>query len=72
MGYLLVVMGGDSCNEGRGFKSQNCILDGHFSHLIVIKIVIFVWKDKINEKEAAVGAFFKKTLTKPILSSPNA
>ena len=26
----LVVMGGDSCSEGRGFKSQHHILDGHF------------------------------------------
>ena len=25
----LVVMGGDSCSEGRGFKSQYHILDGH-------------------------------------------
>ena len=30
----LVVMGGDSCSEGCGFKSQRCILDGNdiFSH----------------------------------------
>ena len=26
----LMVMGEDSCSEGRGFKSQHCILDGHF------------------------------------------
>ena len=26
----LVVMGGDSCSNGRGFKSQHCILDVHF------------------------------------------
>ena len=26
----LVVMGGDSRSEGRGFKSQCRILDGHF------------------------------------------
>ena len=25
----LVVMGGDSCSEGRGFKSWRCIVDGH-------------------------------------------
>ena len=23
-----MVMGGDSCTEGRGFESQHCILDG--------------------------------------------
>ena len=29
----LVVMGGDSCSEGREFESQHHILDGHFSHI---------------------------------------
>ena len=38
----LVVMGRDSCPEGRVFESQHCILDGHFSHLFVVKIVMFV------------------------------
>ena len=28
----VVVMGGDSRSEGRGFESQCHILDGHFSH----------------------------------------
>ena len=47
----LVVMGGDSCSEGCGFESQHQILehqilDGHFSHLFVIKIVMIVVKDK--------------------------
>ena len=32
-----VVMGGDSCSEGHGFESQHYILDGHFSHLFVVK-----------------------------------
>ena len=36
----LVVMGRDSCSEGRGFDSQHRILDGHFSHLFVVKIVM--------------------------------
>ena len=26
---------GDSCSEGRGFESQHCVLDGHFSHLLL-------------------------------------
>ena len=26
----LMVMGGDTYSEGRGFESQHCILDGHF------------------------------------------
>ena len=33
----LVVMVGDSCPEGRGFESQHHLLDGHFSHLFVVK-----------------------------------
>ena len=42
-----------------------------FSHLFVLKIVVFVCKTKINEKEAGDGPFTKqlynskKTLTKP-------
>ena len=36
----LVVMGRDSHSEGRGFDSQHRILDGHFSHLFVVKIVM--------------------------------
>ena len=38
----LVVMVGDSCPEGRGFESQHHLLDGHFSHLFVVKMVMFV------------------------------
>ena len=38
----LVVMGRDSRSKGCGFESWHCILDGHFSHIIVVKIVMFV------------------------------
>ena len=38
----LVVMGVDSYSKGHEFKSQHPILDGHFSHLFVIKIVMCV------------------------------
>ena len=41
-----VVMGGDSCSKGREFESQHCILNGHFSHLFVAKILMCVWKDE--------------------------
>ena len=34
--------GGGSCSDGHGFESQHHILDGHFSHLFVAKIVMFV------------------------------
>ena len=36
----LVVMGRDSCSEGRGFESRCRILDGHFITLICCKIVL--------------------------------
>ena len=39
-----VVMGGDSRYKGCGFELQHHILDGHFSHLFVVKIVMFVLK----------------------------
>ena len=38
----LVVMGGDSFSEGCGFKFRHCTQDGHFSHIFVVKIVMFV------------------------------
>ena len=41
-----MVMGGDSCAEGRGFESLHHILDGHFSHVFVVIIVMVVGKDK--------------------------
>ena len=34
-----MVMGGDSCSEGCGFESKHRILVGHFSQLLVVKIV---------------------------------
>ena len=42
----LVVMGGDLCSKGHEFESQRRILDGHFSHLLVVRIVMIVCKDK--------------------------
>ena len=47
-----MVMGGDSCSKGHEFESPHHLLDGHFSHLFVVKIVIVT---QINEKEARVG-----------------
>ena len=41
-----MVMGGDSRPKGRGFESRYWILDGHFSHLFVVKIVMCVLKDE--------------------------
>ena len=55
-----MVMGGDSCSEGRGFKSQHQILAGHFSHLFVVKMCLLE-KTKINEKCPRMAHFFEKT-----------
>ena len=56
-----MVMGGDSCSEGRGFESEHRILDEHFLHIFVVKICnVCLKRPKINEKEAGVGPFFKK------------
>ena len=38
-------MGGDSRSESGGFDSQHGILDGHFSHTFVVKIM-FARKDE--------------------------
>ena len=54
----LVVMGGDSCSEGRWFESQYSILDGHFSHWFVVKIVMFSCR-KINKKRPEMAHFTK-------------
>ena len=43
-----MVMGGDSCSKGREFEYRHHALDGHFSHLFVVKIVMCVEKMKIN------------------------
>ena len=46
----LVVMGGDSCSKGCGFKSQRHILrilDGHYSYLFIINCNVCLkrWKE---------------------------
>ena len=67
----LVVIGRDSCSKGRVFKSWYRILDGNFSHIFVVKVVMFAWKGrKINEKEAGIGPFKKKFESKFTLLFP--
>ena len=36
----LVVMGGDSCTEGRGFGSWHHILERHFSQIFIVNSVL--------------------------------
>ena len=56
----LEVVGGGSCSECCGFESQHHIPDGHFAHLFVVKIVMFVWKDKNKWKRGRGWPIFKK------------
>ena len=55
----LAVMRGDSCSEGCRFKSQHQILDGHFSHIFVVKMLMFVWKEENKWNEVGDGPFFQ-------------
>ena len=41
-----MAMGRELRSEGRGFESQHGILDGHFLHVFVVNIVLFVRKDR--------------------------
>ena len=60
---------GDWCSRGCGFESWHRILDGHFFALICYKnCIVCLKRPKINEKEAEVGPFFKKTHTQCALS----
>ena len=40
-----MVIRGDLDLRGRGIESQHWILDGDFSHIFIVKIVMFVLKD---------------------------
>ena len=54
----LVVKGGDSRPRDRGFESWHRILDGYFSHYIVVKIV----KTENKRQKEAGNSPFKKHL----------
>ena len=43
-------MGGESCSRGRGFEYQQRILDGLFSHYIVVKVAMFAWNSSKKTK----------------------
>ena len=59
----LVVMVDNSCSKGHGFKSWRHILDGHFSHWFVAKIVLFTWKYQNTLKIGRAWPIFKKNIT---------
>ena len=59
----LVVMGGDSRSKGCGFESRHCILEGHFSHIFVVKICNVCLKKTKNKRKRGRGwAIFLKKL----------
>ena len=45
-----MVMGGDSRSKGHGLESQHCILDGHFSHLFVVKLLCLFERKYIKKR----------------------
>ena len=49
----------DSWSRGCGFESQRCILDGHISHLFLVKFVLFVWGDWNKPKRGQSWPIFK-------------
>ena len=61
----LVVMGRDSCSEGRGFEPQHHILDGHFFTCIFCKNCndVSLKRPKINDKRGLGWPNFLKNHT---------
>ena len=64
-----MVMVGDSCSESYGFKYRHHLLNGHFSHIFVVKIAMFE-KTKVNKKRPGMARFIKKrkTVTRIVLN----
>ena len=62
----LVVMGGESCSEGRGFESQCRILDGHFPLWFVVKNCIICLKKSCFSFNLFFTSFFLSFSTSPI------
>ena len=54
-----MVMGDESGSKGRGFESRRRLLDGHFSHLFVVKNVLFARKDE-NKRKRGMAHILKK------------
>ena len=62
-----MVMGRDSHSKGRVFESWHRILDGHFSHIFVVKNCTVCLKRPKNEKEARIGPFFKESIYSKVI-----
>ena len=57
-----MIMGDNSCSKGRGFESRFRIVVtfGQFSHLIIVKNVLFVKTE--NKRKIGQGFYLKKSL----------
>ena len=55
-----MVMGRDSRSEGRGFESRHRILDGHFSHIFVVKLYCLFEKTENKPKRGRGWTIFLK------------
>ena len=64
----LVDMGEDSCTEVCGLKSQHHLMYGHFFHIFVVKIVMFVWRD---ENKLKSGRGWYTWINSAIVRLPN-
>ena len=58
----LVVMGGDSHSESRGFESRHRILDGNVFTYLLQNFIMFVWKDQKQTKKRPELAHLKNIL----------
>ena len=65
--YEVKVNSSTSCFKGREFESRHHILDGHFLHLFVVKILMCVWKDKNKWKRGWGWPIFKKSTSSCIM-----
>ena len=61
-------MGGDSCSEGRRFKSRHRILDGHFFTFICSKIYNVCLERQNKLKRGRGWPILKKTINTPLRS----
>ena len=53
----LVVMGGDSVLKVVGLNPRTIYWMDIFSHIFVVKIVVFVWKDENKRKKPGLAHF---------------
>ena len=62
-----MIMGDNSCSKGRGFESRFRIVVtfGQFSHLIIVKNVLFVKTE--NKRKIGQGFYLKKIFDLPTL-----